>query len=68
MSHENALPTEELKQTDAELVHQLIALRAYDIYEARGCAHGFDEQDWLQAEGEILGADSEPEKVAAASG
>jgi hypothetical protein len=28
--------------------------RAYELYEQRGCQHGFHEQDWIQAETEIL--------------
>jgi hypothetical protein len=28
--------------------------RAYQIYLERGCAHGHDEDDWLQAERELL--------------
>ena len=31
-----------------------IRRRAYELFEQRGCQHGFDEQDWLQAESEIL--------------
>jgi Protein of unknown function (DUF2934) len=27
-----------------------IARRAYDLYLARGCEHGHDVEDWLQAE------------------
>ena len=27
-----------------------VARRAYDLYLARGCAHGHDVDDWLQAE------------------
>lgn len=30
-----------------------IARRAYDLYLARGCAHGHDVEDWLQAEREM---------------
>jgi hypothetical protein len=44
-----------------------IALRAYQLYEARGCVDDFDLQDWLQAEHEILGEVEQPEKAAAAS-
>jgi hypothetical protein len=29
--------------------------RAYELYEERGCASGFDKDDWLRAEREILG-------------
>ena len=28
--------------------------RAYQIYDARGCEAGQDQQDWLQAEREIV--------------
>ncbi len=31
-----------------------IRRRAYELYEARGRAHGFDREDWVQAEAEIL--------------
>jgi Protein of unknown function (DUF2934) len=30
-----------------------IASRAYDLYLARGCEHGHDVDDWLQAEREL---------------
>jgi HSP20 family molecular chaperone IbpA len=33
---------------------ELIAQRAYEIYESRGRAHGSDQEDWFAAEGEIL--------------
>jgi hypothetical protein len=32
---------------------QSIALRAYQRWEARGFAHGFDVEDWLAAEREL---------------
>jgi hypothetical protein len=31
-----------------------IAKRAYQKYEARGCAHGFDREDWAAASRELL--------------
>jgi hypothetical protein len=34
---------------------ELIERRAYEIYEARGGRHGFDEEDWSQAEREVDG-------------
>jgi hypothetical protein len=40
-------------QLRAQLVKK-IAARAFDLYEARGCQDGFDVQDWLQAEREIM--------------
>ena len=33
-----------------------IAERAYQIYIDRGCAHGFDREDWLRAERELKAA------------
>ena len=31
-----------------------IAKRAYQLFEQRGCAHGFDLEDWVTAENEFL--------------
>ena len=45
-------PVQELL-TPADL-HQEIMRRAYELYEQRGRVHGFDLDDWLQAEDEIL--------------
>lgn len=39
-----------------EDLHQQIMRRAYELYEQRGKVHGFDIDDWLQAEAEILDA------------
>ena len=38
-----------------ELTEELIRIRAYHSYEKRGCEHGHDLEDWLQAEAEIVG-------------
>lgn len=35
-------------------MHASITLRAYEIYEQRGCELGCELEDWLQAENEIL--------------
>lgn len=35
-------------------IHDLIARRAYEIFERRGHIHGFDIADWLWAESELL--------------
>lgn len=37
-----------------EKVRGSISLRAYGIYEQRGCEPGCELEDWLQAENEIL--------------
>ena len=51
-------------KTDTE---ERIRRRAYELYEQRGRVDGFALDDWLQAEGEILGAQKRP-KVKAAKG
>jgi hypothetical protein len=41
------------------MTHADIARRAYDLFLARGCKHGYDVEDWLRAEREltdVLGA------------
>jgi hypothetical protein len=35
-------------------LHVLIAQRAFERYQARGCHDGFDLDDWLEAEREVL--------------
>jgi HSP20 family protein len=35
-------------------VFNLIARRAFEIFEARGCVHGNDREDWFLAESELL--------------
>ena len=48
----------ESEQTQPELVNgpslEEIQHRAYEIYLERGCVHGWDQDDWLQAERELL--------------
>src|SRR5712691_4064886 len=38
----------------AQEINDLIASRAYELFEARGFTHGHDLEDWLRAESEIL--------------
>src|SRR5713226_6929288 len=38
----------------AREINDLIARRAYELFESGGSAHGHDREDWLQAESEIL--------------
>jgi hypothetical protein len=35
--------------------HEEIARRAYEIFEHRGRVHGYDLDDWLQAERDLRG-------------
>ena len=37
-----------------EEIDEMIARRAYELFEGRGGAHGHDVADWLQAEDEIV--------------
>ncbi len=37
----------------ATVTNDDIARGAYDLYLARGCEHGHDVEDWLQAEREL---------------
>ena len=48
------------KFIEAGVLHERIALRAYQLYEARGSIDGFDLEDWLEAEQEVL---SQPKKL-----
>jgi hypothetical protein len=46
------------RETNEEqnLLRELIARRAYEIYEARGRSDGEDMNDWLRAEAEVKSA------------
>jgi len=57
--------SEETELSDTALLRRLFAQRAYQVYEERGCHDGFDLQDWLQAEREVLEQLTEPEQAAA---
>jgi hypothetical protein len=37
----------------AKVPHEKIAMRAYEKWLKRGCAHGHDKQDWAEAEAEL---------------
>lgn len=44
----------QLANHDQELYEE-IAIRAHEIFEARGGVHGADVDDWLEAEKEVMG-------------
>jgi Protein of unknown function (DUF2934) len=46
-------PLERVAIPASSISHTEIAQRAYQIFEARGCADGFDVDDWLAAEREL---------------
>ena len=39
-------------------LHDEIASIAYELFESRGCVHGYDLDDWLNAERMVLGRHS----------
>ena len=41
-------------RTENRTTHDRIAARAYQIFLERGCQHGHDRDDWLQAEYEVM--------------
>jgi len=44
----------EVLQSYAEEVRAAIARRAYELFEASGCQHGHDRENWFRAETELL--------------
>ncbi|HEU4343855.1 MAG TPA: DUF2934 domain-containing protein [Candidatus Binatia bacterium] len=55
----------EFSLTDDKLQHQRIAEKAYALYQCRGCCHGRDLDDWLEAERLVLAEielQSQPER------
>jgi hypothetical protein len=39
-----------IKMLDRQEIENLIREQAYKLFEQRGCSHGSDLEDWLQAE------------------
>ena len=44
----------------ATVTNSDIARRAYDLYLGRGCEHGHDVDDWMQAERELRASSVAP--------
>lgn len=65
MENQEFTVTNEAELAETNLQRQRISLRAYELYEARGRVDGFDVEDWLQAEREMLGEAAHPEEAAA---
>ena len=40
-----------------------IRRRAYELYEERGRVHGFEQEDWAQAEREIMARHNRPQSA-----
>ena len=45
--------TESTTESSGHVMRELIAMRAYERYAARGYQHGHDVEDWLSAEREL---------------
>jgi DUF2934 family protein len=41
-----------------ELTEEISRKHAYELFERRGCQHGHDVEDWLEAEAEVMGKKS----------
>jgi DUF2934 family protein len=48
------ITVESSRERHQEIIQSTIARRAYEIFEGRGCQHGFDLDDWTAAEKEFL--------------
>jgi hypothetical protein len=46
-------PTAKPAAPPHKIPQEKIAMRAYDKWVKRGCKHGRDQQDWLEAEAEL---------------
>ena len=60
---DNRLPNDDGLRlaTSSALDPDLLALRAYERYRQRGGEHGRDQQDWFEAERELIAAENEKE-------
>ncbi|MGB3941522.1 MAG: DUF2934 domain-containing protein [Candidatus Manganitrophaceae bacterium] len=47
-----AVPTE--SGVDNQAIYEIIAKKAYELYEKRGGQHGHDLEDWVEAERLVL--------------
>jgi len=48
------ITVESSREQHQEIIRSTVARRAYEIFERRGCEHGFDLDDWVAAEKELL--------------
>jgi hypothetical protein len=62
-SGDSRLPDDDTLSTAASMPidPDLVARRAYERYRMRGGSHGHDQQDWFEAERELIAAQIEEE-------
>jgi len=53
MSRVSTPPAAQPSTQPVQLPHDKIAMRAYEKWQKRGCVHGYDYQDWCEAEAEL---------------
>ena len=53
MSRVATPPMAQPAKMPAQIPHEKIAMRAYEKWCQRGCPHGTDMKDWMEAEAEL---------------
>src|SRR6266436_1121774 len=48
------ITVESRSEQHQEIILATVAKRAYELFQQRGCAHGFDLEEWVAAEKELL--------------
>ena len=48
------ITVESRKEQHQKIIQSTVAQRAHQLFEQRGCKHGFDLDDWISAEKELL--------------
>jgi hypothetical protein len=48
------ITVESSRERHQEIFQSTVARRAYEIFEQHGCQHGFDKENWVAAEKELL--------------
>jgi hypothetical protein len=47
------IPSEKKVSLSPQARYELISIRAYELFEKRGYVHGFDREDWVEAEKQL---------------
>jgi hypothetical protein len=53
-SNSDVITAEDKKKASPVDLESEIRRRAYELYEQRGCLEGYEKEDWLVAESEVL--------------
>ena len=53
-SNSDVITAEDKKKASSVDLESEIRRRAYELYEQRGCLEGYEKEDWLVAEREVL--------------